>query len=293
MNKHAYLVMYHDQIYILEKLLLLLDDKRHDIYIHVDRKVESFDFDYYKSLVHNSSVYFVQRREVYWGHVSIIEAEFILFREAYSKGPYLYYHLLSGVDMPIKPSDYIYNFFESHQGKEFVFVGDYEQSYSRVQAINIFPKHFKIKNRYLKTLMNLSRNLLIEMQSILGVNRMKPYFNCVKFGSNWVSLTSEAIGLLLENEKKSIKAFRYSFAADEFYIQTIIYNSFLYDNVYKKDEGGCNMRAIDWERGTPYVYRLSDYDTLMNSDELFARKFSADIDKDIIDRIFETLSDKK
>lgn len=32
MNKHAYLIIAHNDFYILEKLLMLLDDERNDIY---------------------------------------------------------------------------------------------------------------------------------------------------------------------------------------------------------------------------------------------------------------------
>ena len=35
MNKHAYLIIAHNDFYILEKLLMLLDDERNDIYSQV------------------------------------------------------------------------------------------------------------------------------------------------------------------------------------------------------------------------------------------------------------------
>ena len=36
MKKHAYLIMAHNNPYILKKLLNLIDDKRNDIYLHID-----------------------------------------------------------------------------------------------------------------------------------------------------------------------------------------------------------------------------------------------------------------
>ena len=47
MDKHAYLIMAHNNFGILEKLLMLLDDQRNDIYIHIDKKVKDFDFHYF------------------------------------------------------------------------------------------------------------------------------------------------------------------------------------------------------------------------------------------------------
>ena len=38
MDKHAILIMAHNQFDILEKLLIMLDHERNDIYIHIDRK---------------------------------------------------------------------------------------------------------------------------------------------------------------------------------------------------------------------------------------------------------------
>lgn len=50
------------------------------------------------------------------------------------------------------------------------------------------------------------------------------------------------------------------------------------------------MRDIDWHRGSPYIWRISDYDELMKSEFLFARKFDEDVDSQIIDLIVSTLS---
>ena len=50
MNKHAYLIIAHNNFYILEKLILLIDDIRNDIYLHIDSKVKNFNFDHFKNL---------------------------------------------------------------------------------------------------------------------------------------------------------------------------------------------------------------------------------------------------
>lgn len=50
--------------------------------------------------------------DVRWGDISVVDAEFALFDEAYRRGEYSYYHLLSGVDMPLKTQNYIHRFFE-------------------------------------------------------------------------------------------------------------------------------------------------------------------------------------
>ena len=54
-----------------------------------------------------------------------------------------------------------------------------------------------------------------------------------------------------------------------------------------------SLRCIDWERGMPYVFRVEDFDMIVNSGKLFARKFSTSVDEEIIDRIYDSLMEKK
>ncbi len=43
MNKHAYLIMAHNNWNILKLLLKSLDTEYNDFYLHIDSKVKSFD----------------------------------------------------------------------------------------------------------------------------------------------------------------------------------------------------------------------------------------------------------
>lgn len=119
MNKQAFLIMYHNDYYILERLLKQIDSKNFDIYLHVDKKVKNFDFEYTKKILKKSKIYFVKRINVKWSAYSQIKCELILLNEA-TKKHYSYYHLISGVDLLLKNSDDIYQFFKKNKGKEFV-----------------------------------------------------------------------------------------------------------------------------------------------------------------------------
>ena len=50
------------------------------------------------------------------------------------------------------------------------------------------------------------------------------------------------------------------------------------------------VRAIDWHRGHPYIYRIEDYKMLKESNCLFARKFDENVDNEIIDKLVEEVS---
>ena len=105
--KHAFLIMAHGSLPLLRVLLSMLDDERNDIFLHIDRKSDMLDGA--EPLVLSKARLFVleQRVDVRWGNLSQIKAEYVLFEEALKHGPYAYYHLLSGQDLPIKSQDYM------------------------------------------------------------------------------------------------------------------------------------------------------------------------------------------
>ena len=54
-------------------------------------------------------------------------------------------------------------------------------------------------------------------------------------------------------------------------------------------DAGNGIRAIDWTRGDPYVWKKEDLSLLLESDDLFARKFSSD-DMEIVMKVKELFS---
>ena len=54
------------------------------------------------------------------------------------------------------------------------------------------------------------------------------------------------------------------------------------DSPFKKKLAETNMRLIDWNRGEPYTFRISDISELINSDILFARKIDEKIYFEIV-----------
>ena len=107
--KHAYLIMAHHEFEVLGKLVQALDDERNDIYIHFDKKEKNYPLLKTKY----TNLYILQKRtDIRWGHISQIKAEYALFEAAFMQDRYDYYHLLSGVHLPLKSQSYIHHFFE-------------------------------------------------------------------------------------------------------------------------------------------------------------------------------------
>lgn len=294
--KHAYLIIAHNDFSILEKQLLLLDDPRNDFYVHIDKKVKDFPFDHFKQLLRYSNIHFVRRLDVRWGDDSQIECELLVLSDAI-KGNYRYYHLLSGVDMPLKTNDEIHCFFEDHDGLEFIHFCSEEQTEKCRNRIDYYhsmrflERRSRIEIPFLKT--GISR--LLKLQHKVGFRRRCNKGLRLGYGANWFSITHELAEYVLSKKRWIRKHFRFSCCGDELFLQTIVINSDFYDKLYRKERDdnylSC-MRYIDWTRGNPYAFREDDFRLLIDQPYLFARKFSTKTDTQIVDLLYEYIQKK-
>ena len=288
MGKHAYLIMAHNNLYILEKLLELLDYEKNDIYLHVDTKCKNFDEKKIKTKVKKSNLYIIKRKSIVWGSPSQMMCQIRLLEQATSRHKYVYYHLLSGTDMPLKSQEKIHRFFEENLNKEFLnFCKEFDKT--RTYCINLFNKMGRKRSK-INSIKYRLRTKFINIQVKLRYNYTKKYNMEIKKGANWFSITDNLARYIVYNKNKIKKMFRYSMNADEHFLQTFLWNSEYKQNIYEpKNMCAPNLRYIDWERGEPYTFRKEDYNILMESNELFARKFDVNTDKEIIDMIYSSV----
>lgn len=296
-KKHAYLIMAHNNFNQLKKLLELLDYEKNDIYMHIDKK-SKFDKNELVKDIKKSKVYFTERINVKWGSYRQIEAELILLKEATQKN-YLYYHLLSGYDLPIKSNDEIFDFFEKNNGKQFIHFkneNDYDDIENRIKYYYLCTDFRKSKG--IKKILKYAifKSLLVT-EKIFNINRIKKLNLTIKSGANWFSITNELAKYVVKNEEIIRKTYKRTFCADEIFLQTIVYNNKkfrdeLYYQGYDDNYKAC-MRYILWKNKKPHIWEKQDYNELINSDYLFARKFNENIDNDIINKIYERLKNKK
>ena len=207
-----------------------------------------------------------------WGDFSLVEIELLLLKEAYSNGSYSYYHLLSGVDLPIKSQDYIHDFCERHQGKEFIGFAQHATQKEldwRSQHWFIFARDFQSKNLFKKVV----RAVFARLQSLIGYRRTSLQ---VKKGSQWCSITHDLVGYLLQNEDLIRKIFSHTYCPDELFIQTLCWNSDFKDRIYDSEDEfeGCE-RYIKWRNGALQPLVLREVDDMINSSRWFARKFAS------------------
>lgn len=295
--KHAYLIMAHNEPYILERLLKLIDYKDNDIFIHIDKKSKILNDDDIKKCVKKSNLYFIPRMDIRWGTNRQINCTLSLLKMATDTDHYAYYHFISGVDMPLKTQKEMHEFFDKNQGKEFLHFHGYdeidERRLSRVKYYHIFIGSARSKSKIKRIICGKLGRSFLKLQRMLKVDRThnKKYM----FGANWFSITDELARYIVSKEKEIKKEYKHTSCADELLVQSLIYNTKFYDNLYLKkanDHSTC-MRCIDWDRGEPYTFRKEDFKMLMDSGMFFARKFSTNVDKDIVDMIYNEVSKKK
>lgn len=293
MKKHAYMIMAHNELYILEKLVELIDDNRNDIYVHIDKKVidTSRIKNKLKQLVKYSRLIFADSRSVNWGGASQIRCEISLFKLVLlNQEEYSYCHLISGVDLPIKTQNYIHDFFDKNFGKQFVSFssGEYVEKSKERWCYYRFLQEFKKRDK--KTIISILEGIIVTFQRILGVDRSNKKWEYY-IGANWISVQPYVLEYIVNNEKLVKKYFQFTHSCDEVYKQTLIMNSCIKNDIYNITSEG-NMRYVDWKRGNPYIFDITNYKEIMDSKMMFARKCSTgtELQKELVDKIYHELS---
>lgn len=282
-NKHAYLIIAHNQPELLKVLLEMLDYPYNDIYVHLDKKMGKIMLDPFYNCVKFSNLYFIKNRiDVQWGDFTQIECELRLLEASIEKR-YQYYHLMSGVDLPLKSQREIHEFFDNHEGTEFI----------HFDAPKIDDLSYKRVSKYIyiqKRKKNLLEKIIYKITMMLqvGVDRGRKNHLIYQKGANWFSITYNLAKYVVNNRALIEKLFRHTLCADEVFLQTLVENSDFKNAISKENyvnDYQTIMYYIDWKRGKPYEFTEADYDELINSNMLFARKFNWDKDPRVINRL--------
>ena len=289
--RHAWLILTHGNFAILEKQLRFLDSENADFFIHVDAKAD-FDEERFSAVTERSRVTFVPRRRISWGHFAIAEAELELLRAA-APGRYDYYHLLSGVDVPVKPRAYIEEYFTRAPGTNYVnFLAPEISRADLYRVMFYYPmQRYNIRKPAVRRAL---RNFSAAVQLGFGVDRTRRLPDGFAFqkGAQWFSITHALAAYLLEKESEIRGIFSDTYCPDEMFVQTEIINSpfrdTLPENAFCNDYASC-LRYVDWKRGNPYTFTDADLAELLSTPEtaLFARKFDYRSAPAVVDALFD------
>lgn len=288
-KKEAILIMAHNNLNILKKTILLLDSEFFDIYIHIDKK-SNININELRRICKKSKIYVFKEFNIRWADYSQVECEIFLLNEAV-KGKYSYYHLISGADMPLKKPKDIYDFFENSGNKEFI---AFESKI--IPKIKLdWIKYYYFFGRISKNskIIKILEFLSVLLQKIMRINRIKNTSTIYLNGDNWFSITHNLALYVLTQQNKLESQYKYTKSPDEIFLQTIVYNSKYKENLYNKEYDNSHeacMRKIDWSRGRPYIYKIDDFNELVSSNCMFARKFDENVDMEIVNKLYNYLT---
>ncbi len=284
--KHCFMILAHAQPKVLSALFKQIDFSENIIIVHIDKKsnIELFKdaFDYVKKA---KLIVLKKRVKLYWGHYSIIKAEYALFNEAI-KHDFDFCHLLSGQDLLIKPlyqmEEYLQktnlHFYNSAcflEGEEY-----HNKVFNRVRLYHFIKQNPALERKCLKS--GKLREKVLSIQKRLIINRCKKESRKYAYGEQWFSASKEFLQYLLTQQKKNLKRYKFTHCPDELFIQT--------DYVYSpyQNNASHSLLYVDWGEGkeNPKLLSVQDLEKLEKSEKFIARKFSQD-NFDLIQKILE------
>ncbi len=285
----AYIIMAHKSPKQLYRLITRLIDGHSMFFIHIDKTAEFSQFEIVNDF--GELVEFVEKVDSGWGKFGAVQAA-LNGLKAVKNHPKKFDRilLLSGQDYPIKSNEYINDFFKNSPHSVFVdyfpipnykkWPGGDRGGWYRVDKYYFGLKWWQL---FGSKSMNLTATFFPFLRRKMPKG-LKPFT-----GSQWWSVDMYALNYILDYDAQhpEYRAFhRFTFVPDELYFQMILANST--DERLLKSMVSNNKRFMIWEKPDsthPNVLRKSDLPAIMASDHLFARKFDANTDSEILDLI--------
>ena len=274
-SKIAFLISAYTEPQSLFSLVRRLDEMLcADFFIHIDKKVaiEPFKTD----IETMPNVFFIQDRvRVYWGGYSQVEMQMSLMKEMFSKDiSYTRVVNLTGTDYPVVTEEELY---EKLINTQIEYICGYDVN----NGIGADQK--RMEEKYSKFHYMDTNRIVHGVINRLKIPRLA-YKKCklpIYYGSEYWALSYNCVKELYESylkNKELQKLFRFSFVPSEAWIHTMFYNSQWKDKAIRKPEQyDCeliNLSPITFFKYGKAIKVLdeSDYEEIVNSKRLFARK---------------------
>lgn len=285
----AYLIMAHKAPQQLYRLVSRLNDGASEFFIHIDKKVDITPFEILKEF--GNIVHFTERFDATWGGLGTI-MPYLSGMKAIKNASRKFDRalLLSGQDYPIKSNEEINEFFQNSPHSVFVdyfpipnfkkWPGQNRGGLYRVDKYYFGTKWYQF---FCSKTLNLLSSFIPFLRRKMP-NGMKPYT-----GQTWWNLDMYAIEYILDYHEKHpeyLHFHRNTFVADELFVPMIIGNS--KDQRLLSSIENSEKRFTIWEKANsahPKILRSSDISAIKASGDLFARKFDAAVDEEILDLI--------
>ncbi len=209
------------------------------------------------------------------GGINHLKSYLYLSKIALKEKDNYYFHLITGQDYLLKSNLDFLNYFNSKdknlnylQYTPFPISGWPHGRYDRLEYYNlfdIFNAKTTIGIKFIYRFHEIQNKLNIRKSTDINMN--------LYGGSTYWSLSRDALEYVISytnNNRSFFNRFKYTFCAEEIYFQTVLLNSKLASKIINH-----NLRYIHWEKGhkgSPAFLNSSNYEDLLSSKNLFARK---------------------
>lgn len=269
-SKIAYLLLVHRFPDQFKRLFRAIYDPQNIYLIHVDMNAGAAlrsEIDEFLAPYENAAM--LESKRALWGGYSLVDAELRgIERLLKMSADWEFFINLSGQDFPLATQKQIRGFLGANRGKEFIRVLD--QAELRPDTMG----------RVLKHVVELKDRIVDSLVTRLFLDGATPYI-----GNQWKMVSRQFCEFVcFDPAVERYKAFyRNTFIADEGFFQTVMMNTDAHGEIVNDDK-----RLIDWVpdgdiKLRPRTFRTADADTLTKSEALFARKFDAGEDAQILD----------
>ena len=269
-------------------LIRRFDDDRFAVFVHVDRKTDQEERDRFATACAKLGCVASVRSDlvVNWGGFNHLKAALLLARQALDQGVD-YLHFITGQDYPVKPIDTIVATGATRVNHLHTFPLPTDRTWradagglARVDRFRPFDRF-----DYRTTRGYLAIKAVQRAQKIVPIRRRLPDLPLYGGSSYW-SLTRECVAYLLDHldeNPRLVRRFEHTLTPEEILPQTVLMNSRFASTIVDDD-----LRYIVWERrhgSRPAILDGSDFDGIVASSALFARKFDRQHSAELLHRI--------
>lgn len=297
----AYLVFVHKNPAQLVRLLKRLYCQGSTFYVHVDAKA---DLNLFRSAASQLSVdnviWLTKRKAISWGNFSLSEAYLNGFQTILQQRPEPDFIItISGQDYPIATNESIHNWLNHHIDQTVldhsIITGDSPHITERVEQYYLSvnrhrsliypcPNPDKLKKRLF--------NKALRLSGLFSLPRRMPLDHQLYFGTNWFQLKPLTARYLINFARSNpsyLKFFRSTYVPEEIFFHTILLNAA--DSI-RNTICAERITFMQWDRPTgsyTLPISISELPNMISSNKLFARKFDAQHDGDVLDRLDQYL----
>jgi hypothetical protein len=274
----AYLIRAHFLPAQLGRLVDRLDSEQAAFFIHVSAQTSVGTYAKMREAVgERANVQWLERVPTYYAGFSLLQPILIGLRAIAATETTSHTVILSGQDYPTRPASEIETFLHQRPGESFV-------KHFALPAMNEWPDEHggldRIQHWYFERLNYRTRLLRLPILRRRFPPGLQPYG-----GGSLCALSHDAVRYIssfVEEKPEVVRFFRHVKMPDEIFVPTVLLNSPFRDSVV-----GQEVHYVDWSRGGahPKTLGVEDYDRIIESGKLFARKFDVRSDAEVLDML--------